>query len=177
MVNFKFCPYCKARLVKNKNNYTCPVCKAIIYKHSAITGNVFPIKNGKVLLAKRKENPKKGKWDVVGGFLEYGEHPKVGAQREFLEETGLKETTIDFLTIEMDEYKFQGRIIKTLNVFFVGEIHGKVTPSDDISEVHWFPINTSIKLDFGYPCVKRALIKLDKRLKTETVKQNLIKGY
>ncbi len=42
-----------------------------------------------VLLVKRKNEPYKGKWALVGGFVNYGETVEQAAIRECKEETGL----------------------------------------------------------------------------------------
>ncbi len=43
----------------------------------------------KVLLIKRKTEPKRGKWSVPGGVINLGEKIEDGLKREILEETGL----------------------------------------------------------------------------------------
>lgn len=52
-------------------------------------GIVVIFKN-QILLIKRKFNPDAGKWSIPGGHLELGERIKHGAEREALEETGIK---------------------------------------------------------------------------------------
>lgn len=48
------------------------------------------IRNGKILLGKRKNAHGEGEWAFPGGHLEYGEEVEVCARREAIEETGLK---------------------------------------------------------------------------------------
>lgn len=48
------------------------------------------IYNDQLLLIKRKFNPDAGKWSIPGGHLELGERVKEAAEREALEETGIK---------------------------------------------------------------------------------------
>ncbi len=47
------------------------------------------IKDGKILLGKRKNAHGEGEWAFPGGHLEYGEQVEECARREVLEETGL----------------------------------------------------------------------------------------
>lgn len=48
------------------------------------------IRNGKILLGKRKNAHGEGEWAFPGGHLEYGEQVEACARREVLEETGLE---------------------------------------------------------------------------------------
>lgn len=43
-----------------------------------------------ILLQKRNIEPSKGKWDIPGGFMDYGETWQDAASRETWEETGIK---------------------------------------------------------------------------------------
>ncbi|MFC3772197.1 NUDIX hydrolase [Paenibacillus sp. GCM10012303] len=57
------------------------------YTHLGVYGI---LKNdNKVLLIKKSRGPHKGKWDLPGGSIEFGEEPYAALQREFLEETGI----------------------------------------------------------------------------------------
>jgi ADP-ribose pyrophosphatase YjhB (NUDIX family) len=53
-----------------------------------VTGAI-PIWHGKIMLAKRNINPRKGFWNLPCGFLELNETVEEGALREVQEETGV----------------------------------------------------------------------------------------
>jgi len=60
------------------------------------------IREGKVLLGKRKNAHGEGTWSFPGGHLEYSESWEACAQRETMEETGLEIKNIRFGTVTND---------------------------------------------------------------------------
>ncbi len=78
-------------------------------------------------------------WDVIGGFLEPGEHPEKGMKREVHEETGLKVEPTDMIGFFMDVYDGS---FPTLNICYTAAVTGgKLKPGDDIEELQWFEIS------------------------------------
>jgi len=74
-------------------------------------------------------------WDVVGGFVEEGEHPLEGLRREVREETGVEMQIGRFMGIWMGDY--YGR--STLNLFWAGRLEaGEPRAADDVAELRWF---------------------------------------
>ena len=109
--------------------------------HSYPTGSVLIIKNGKVLIGKRGIDPGKGKQEIIGGFLNYGEDPKSGSIREAKEETNLDIKLIKLLGIYIDEYEYRGDTIKTLNHYYIGKIiGGKPKAQGETVSLKWIPI-------------------------------------
>jgi ADP-ribose pyrophosphatase YjhB (NUDIX family) len=160
---FKFCPYCKSSLTKNSQFYQCSLCNRKIYINSSPAAGIVVIENGKFLISKRAFKPKKGYYDIVGGFLDKGEHPIVGAIRECKEETGLDIRIIKQIGIYIDKsYTFQGEKIPVLIVLYLAEIiGGKMEPQDDVASLHWFKIEKPPK-KLAFPWLKKAMADLKK---------------
>ena len=117
-------------------------------------------------MAIRGIQPKKGSLDVVGGFLNYGEHPEEGAIRETKEETGLYLNNLKFLGIYVDEYQYQNETIKTLNVVYVATIKsGKLKEGDDVSKLVWVDIKRKPVKSFAFEMVNEAFSDLQKLYK------------
>ncbi len=139
---YLYCPNCGNKYSKQaqKEKFTCSKCNNVIYLNSKPTASTLIVDGDRVLLGKRRSEPEKGKWDVIGGFLEYAEHPEVGAKREAKEETGMDVEIERLLGIFMDEYgpdKYP-----TLNIVYIAKIiSGEPIPGDDIEELKWFPSN------------------------------------
>jgi 8-oxo-dGTP diphosphatase len=75
---------------------------------------VIVVKDGKVLLGKRKGSHGQGSWSFPGGHLEFGESVEECARREVLEETGAVITNIRMRTFTNDIFEREGRHYVTL---------------------------------------------------------------
>src|SRR5262245_27413194 len=89
----RFCPLCATRLVARDDHgvrrRTCPKCGYIHYRNPVPAAGVVLHERGRVLLVKRRYDPRAGAWCLPAGFMEYGETPRRCAMRELREETGL----------------------------------------------------------------------------------------
>ncbi|MDD5169028.1 MAG: NUDIX hydrolase [Syntrophales bacterium] len=97
-------------------------------------------KDGKVLMVKRAAAPNQNRWAIPGGMLELGETLQEGAEREIMEETGLRikagKPIYAFDFMERDE---EGRlhfhyVIVDLEAVYLG---GEIKASSDALDVRW----------------------------------------
>ncbi len=95
-----YCPLCGGKMVtrqvSDKPRRVCSQCDHIHFTDPKVGVGVLVVENGKILLVRRRMNPERGKWSIPAGFLDRGEDPRVTAEREALEETGLS-VSIDHL--------------------------------------------------------------------------------
>lgn len=140
-MHYTHCPHCGTAYEDPSGpNYRCHNCGEHVYLNSAPTASTLIVDGHLVLLGKRCKEPSLGMWDVIGGFLDYGEHPHDAAIREAKEETGYDVEIIDQLGVFMDVYGKSER--STLNMCFTAKIvGGNERPNDDISELKWFSAN------------------------------------
>jgi len=131
-LTYKFCPFCKEKLINKKELYFCPKCKKIIYKNFTYVGvGIVFVKEGKVLLSKRGIEPRKGIYDIIGGFLKEDEYPQKGIIREVKEETNLNVRIEKILGIYRDTYGINDE--PTLNIIYIGKIvSGEMKPQDGL---------------------------------------------
>ena len=95
--------------------------------------------DGQILLGRRAGEPERGKWDILGGFLEEGEHPLEGLRRELREETGLEVEPLEFVAADMDVYGEGPEAPATLNLYWTARaVAGELAPADDVTELRWF---------------------------------------
>lgn len=141
-MNYKYCLWCGEGIKKYANFCDCKSCGKRFYINSSPTASAIPIKDGKILLAKRAIKPNKGKYDFIGGFLNKGEGPEKGVVREAKEESGLDIKVINILGIYMDKYEHQGESINTINIYYIAHVvGGKENPQDDVASLHWFSVD------------------------------------
>lgn len=108
-------------------------------KRPAVGVAAIVIKNGKVLLGKRKGAHGSGTWAFPGGHLEFNESIEDCAKREVFEETGLSVKNIRFATITNDLFYNSNKHYVTL---FVVCDHKNGTPRikepDKCKKWDWF---------------------------------------
>jgi len=111
---------------------------------------VMILKEGKILLGKRHDDPEKassllhgaGNWTMPGGKLHFLESFEEGAYIEFLEETGIMVNKDKLKIISITNDVVEDAHFITVGVFseeFKGE--PKVMEPDEITEWRWFSLN------------------------------------
>ncbi|MGC9060624.1 MAG: NUDIX domain-containing protein [Thermoplasmata archaeon] len=114
------------------------------YKHMRkpmLTADGVIIKNGKVLLIRRKNEPWKGMYALPGGFVEYGESVEEAVIREVFEETGLKSRIKEMVGIySAPDRDPRGHIITVAYLLDVENLEDAVA-GDDAQGIKLFPLN------------------------------------
>jgi len=109
----------------------------------------------RVLLGKRGIEPCAGDWNVIGGFLRYGEDPFEGLKREVFEELGVKCEIEQFIAQVCDTYGPAGPA--TINIYFTVQLLSPdIRPQDDVVELKWFSLD-SLPENMAFKCDTRAL--------------------
>ena len=137
---WRFCPRCSAELLVEPTRAICPGCGSIYYANSApAVGALCEDEIGRLMLVRRAIEPRKGKWDTPGGFLEEGESPLDGLRRELREETGLEIEPGQFFGAFSELYGDGPEAQFALSLHWTASILGGTpTAADDISEIRWF---------------------------------------
>ncbi len=137
---WRFCPRCSAELLIEATSTSCPNCDSTYYANSAPTvGALCEDELGRLMLVRRAIEPRKGKWDTPGGFLEEGESPLDGLKRELREETGLEIEPGEFMGSLIDLYGDgpDAQFVLSLN-WTARILGGTPAAADDIAEIRWF---------------------------------------
>jgi 8-oxo-dGTP diphosphatase len=108
-------------------------------EHTRVGVAIIVVKDGRVLMLKRKNVHGAGCWSTPGGHLDYGETPEQCAARETLEETGVTIGNARFRALTNDVFEERGWHYVT--IWMEGDyISGEATVAADYeaSEVGWF---------------------------------------
>ena len=102
------------------------------------------IKDGKIALIKRGNEPAKGKWTIPGGLVELAESPEEAVIRETKEEVGLEVDKPDLLdVVSQVDYDEEGKV-KYHYVIIEYLVHvnsGKAEAASDAVELQWVPFD------------------------------------
>lgn len=140
LAGWKYCPRCRTSLAGDRRRLECPDCGLAVYASPKPTACALVTDSqGRLLLARRRDEPFAGCWDLPGGFVEEDEHPLAALRRELLEETGLEVEPLEFIGVWMDRYGGGDDARATLNLYWVARIvGGEAQAADDVSELGWF---------------------------------------
>jgi 8-oxo-dGTP diphosphatase len=113
-----------------------------------------------ILFIKRKNEPFKGKWALPGGFVDENEDLFDAANRELLEETGVKVTDLE----QLGAFGKPGRDPRqhTVSIAYTGfaEESTNAVAADDADDAQWFSMDALPELAFDHAdIVKSALDK------------------
>jgi len=151
-----YCFACGSPLLAGPPPWRCSACEIETFDDSKPCAGAFVTHQGKLLLVRRAHEPWLGYWDVPGGFCEAGEHPIHTAERELLEETGLRVRVTGLLGMWTDHYRPPRADLPrqtTLNIYYHAVPLGTPEPQPDLHEVSestWFPPD-QLPEDLAFP--------------------------
>jgi ADP-ribose pyrophosphatase len=119
---------------------------------------------GKVLLVLRNQAPAKGLWAIPGGSVELGETLQAAAEREVLEETGLKvqagQVVHTFDAIQRDEFgKVQYHYVIVDLLAEALDPTQPLQPADDVKDAAWFTLSELEQPNFAVSNATRLLLR------------------
>ncbi len=126
----------------------CLLCK---FENPKPSTAAIIIRDQKLLVAKRMEEPFLGEWDFFGGFVQKGETVEEAHKREIKEELGV-ESEITFLKSFPGMASFNGYEFPVLNHAYLTELKGEMKFNKaENSEFAWIPIKElkSVAYDSG----------------------------
>ncbi len=160
---FKYCPKCGSNHFEENNfkSKKCHDCGFVYYFNSSSSTAAFITdSSGRLLVARRAENPAKGTLDLPGGFVDMNETAEMGIMREVREETGMELDDFKYLFSLPNTYVYSDFEVHTVDMFFTAQATwsaADICPADDVSELMFLERNEINPADFGLASIKKAI--------------------
>lgn len=140
VLELNYCPHCghalEDREAFGRMRRFCPACDTLVFREHKVAAGVLVEHEGKVLLVRRRMNPRQGLWTFPAGFVDFDEDPAVAAVRECREETGLEVETIGLLDVIAGREHTRGADIVV--VYCARWMGGELRAADDVDQVAFF---------------------------------------
>jgi ADP-ribose pyrophosphatase YjhB (NUDIX family) len=130
-----FCPRCGSVAEHHGDHVACPECGYVVWANSVPGVEAVIERDGRVLLARRANEPRKGLWDLPGGFPGEAEDPFAALEREVREETGLTLGDVGLLGAWL-EPDYEGRSVFSVTYRATAR-PGDAVAADDVAELRW----------------------------------------
>ncbi len=136
----KFCPRCGTAVGMaerfGRQREVCPACGWIHFADPKVAAAILLEENGRVLLVRRVNEPYRGMWTLPAGFVDADEDPARAAERECLEETGLRVRATRVLDVIAGREHPRGA---DFVIVYRGErVSGDLQAADDADQAVWF---------------------------------------
>lgn len=123
------------------------------FSKPAVTVDALVVRESKVLLIKRKNDPFKDMWALPGGFVDYGESTEEAVARELLEETSLNAKGVRLTGV----YSNPGRDPRghIISLVYLVNAEGVPKAGDDTKEFKYFSIDNLPPMAFDHERIIR----------------------
>ena len=112
----------------------CELCK---FENPKVCVTAVIIKNERILVLKRNEEPFKGEWDFAGGYVQKNETPDVALKREIKEELGV-DCNLEFLGYFTGSSSYHDYEFPILNIVYYADLNGEIVlDENENSQYSW----------------------------------------
>jgi NAD+ diphosphatase len=156
---YTHCVRCGELVVNKGSAFICANCGYHFFLPPALcNGVIIENKSGQILLIRRARDPKKGLWDVPGGFVETTETFEHSVVREAREELGVEVQMRDIVGIYNNRYLYMGINEWTIGVIVTAQIlSGELKAGDDASSWEFIDKSEVLRRRIAFSAVRRGL--------------------
>ncbi len=139
MNDLKFCPKCGEKTLQwdGEKKWNCTNCDYVLFHNVAGAVAVLIKYKDEILFTRRNQEPKKGKLDLAGGFVDPKESAEETCVRELFEEMQIKVNpeNLKYLASLPNTYEYKNILYNTLDLFYEYEVENKFEVKLEISEI------------------------------------------
>lgn len=139
MNDLKFCPKCGEKTLQwdGEKKWNCTNCDYVLFHNVAGAVAVLIKSKDEILFTRRNQEPKKGKLDLAGGFVDPKESAEETCVRELFEEMQIKVNpeNLKYLASLPNTYEYKNILYNTLDLFYEYEVENKFEVELEISEI------------------------------------------
>ena len=166
------CPLCGSKLVEkhveleHRIRRVCSSCDFIYYQNPTPAAGIILVEDGRVLLVKRKYQPRANLWTLPAGFVEADEDVAACAVREAKEETNLDVEIVRLFDVysAFDD----PRTAVVLILYQTQRVGGELQCGDDASDARFFDIQ-NLPDDIAFRAHQNALRDIKKQFENGTL--------
>lgn len=115
--------------------YQCLDCKEPYYNNPTVGVAVIHMRDGRILLGKRKSSYRDNLWCIPRGHLDTFEPVMDGAKREFYEETSLNAYGLELFDVSSN-------LNNIVVIYYLAKsVTGDLEANDDLSEVKYYALD------------------------------------
>jgi len=158
----KYCPSCGKESLHwdGEKKWSCPECSFTLYNNVAGAVAVVIRCGNEIYLTRRNRDPKKGKLDLAGGFVDPKESAEETCKRELFEELQLEIniSNLKYLTSLPNIYQYKEIDYNTIDLFYEYNVSEKFEVNlelSEISEAVWVPLQELDLEDIAFDSQKR----------------------
>ncbi|WP_308003987.1 NUDIX domain-containing protein [uncultured Chryseobacterium sp.] len=158
----KYCPNCGKESLQwdGERKWSCQNCGFTLYNNVAGAVAVVIRYNDEIYLTRRNRDPKKGKLDLAGGFVDPEESAEETCKRELFEELQLDVdiSNLKYLTSLPNVYQYKEIDYNTIDLFYEYRVPEKFEVNlelSEISEAVWIPLKELNLEDIAFDSQKK----------------------
>lgn len=158
----KYCPNCGKESLQwdGERKWSCQNCGFTLYNNVAGAVAVVIRYNDEIYLTRRNRDPKKGKLDLAGGFVDPKESAEETCKRELFEELQLDVdiSNLKYLTSLPNVYQYKEIDYNTIDLFYEYRVPEKFEVNlelSEISEAVWIPLKELNLEDIAFNSQKK----------------------